>query len=320
MRCGGRCDDPGAHRHRYRGRHLRCGLALAASTVPPVGPADSAAADAGQELVGSVTSILRISDIRVDGGTQPRTVLDYDTIDDYAEAMKAGAKFPAVTVYYDGENYWLADGFHRVKAAWQNEQESINAEVVQGTLEDAQWHAFSANKSHGLRRTNVDKQRAVKAALAHPKSAGLSDRAIAVHVGVSHQTVADWRKKIDPLSKTDSAPRQCSDGRVMNTANIGRRSESRPVYAAVAQPDEQLTRNEKAEGSNPSGGSNIQTISRERVWAAQETKVFTREILRLVRAYEKSHDPVAMIEIVRRNGLPADISVEFIQREGEGAA
>ena len=31
--------------------------------------------------------------------------------------MEEGAIFPPVTVFFDGEHFWLADGFHRVQAA-----------------------------------------------------------------------------------------------------------------------------------------------------------------------------------------------------------
>ena len=55
--------------------------------------------------------------IRRDGGTQPRKILDQAAVEAYAEAMKKGAVFPPVTVFYDGEEYWLADGFHRMSAA-----------------------------------------------------------------------------------------------------------------------------------------------------------------------------------------------------------
>lgn len=63
------------------------------------------------------TSEVKLASIRLDGGTQPRAELREDVIEDYAEAMRAGAVFPPVVVYFDGEAYWLADGFHRVKAA-----------------------------------------------------------------------------------------------------------------------------------------------------------------------------------------------------------
>jgi transposase-like protein len=138
-----------------------------------------------------------IASIRLDGGTQPRAALDFAAVDDYSDAMVAGAKFPAVILYHDGEHYWLADGFHRVKAAFQAGAENIEAEVRQGSLEDAQWHSFSANKTNGLRRTNDDKQRAVKAALSHPRGADLSDSQIAKHVGVHHDTVREWRAKLE---------------------------------------------------------------------------------------------------------------------------
>ena len=36
---------------------------------------------------------------------------------EYADAMKAGAVFPPLTVFHDGKVYWLADGFHRHYAA-----------------------------------------------------------------------------------------------------------------------------------------------------------------------------------------------------------
>lgn len=139
---------------------------------------------------------LPISNIRLDGGTQPRAVLDFEAIEDYAEAMGAGMKFPPVVVFYDGENYWLADGFHRVKAAYAAGFDAIQADIQQGTLEDAQWYSFSANRNNGLRRTTQDKQRAIKAALTHSRGVTLSDRQIARHVGVDQKTVSNWRRQL----------------------------------------------------------------------------------------------------------------------------
>lgn len=142
-----------------------------------------------------------INQIRLDGGTQPRTALDFDAVEDYAEAMGAGAKFPPVVVYHDGDSYWLADGFHRLKAAFAAGFDTIACELRQGTLADAQWHSFSANKTNGLRRTNEDKQRAVKAALLHPHAAGMSNNAIARHVGVDEATVRNWRARLSASSE-----------------------------------------------------------------------------------------------------------------------
>ncbi|MDP3001185.1 MAG: hypothetical protein Q8N47_27125, partial [Bryobacterales bacterium] len=89
--------------------------------------------------------------------------------------------------------------------------EEIDCDIRQGTQEDAQWYSYSANQGHGLRRTTEDKQRAVKAALVHPKGAGMSDSDIARHVGVDHKTVAAQRKAILGISqdmKTRTATRK----------------------------------------------------------------------------------------------------------------
>jgi hypothetical protein len=136
--------------------------------------------------------------IRIDGDTQPRAKLSREIYEEYAEQMKAGEPFPAITVYFDGKHYWLADGFHRINAhaiAWPDEP--IECEVIKGTKADAQWHSYGANKAHGLRRTPQDKNRAVRSALTHTRGANQSDRQIAEFVGVSHPFVAKVRAKLE---------------------------------------------------------------------------------------------------------------------------
>jgi transposase-like protein len=184
---------------------------------------------------------LLIAQIRLDGGTQPRTSLDFAAIDDYAEAMAAGGKFPPVIVFHDGEHYWLADGFHRLKAAFASGFDAIDCELRQGTLEDAQWYSFSANKTNGLRRTNEDKQRAVKSALLHARAASMSNYAIARHVGVDEATVRNWRSKLAasteiPQIDTRTVSRQGSTYQ-QRTTQIGRRRVAK-ISAPEAEPDE----------------------------------------------------------------------------------
>lgn len=146
------------------------------------------------------TTTLLISQIRTDGATQPRAELNYEVIEEYSQAMRAGIVFPSVIVFYDGSDYWLADGFHRVKAASGAELDRIPVDIRQGTREQAQWFSFGVNKEHGLRRTNADKQRSVLAAMAHPLSTGLSNREIARHVGVE-ETMVRARRKPAPAVK-----------------------------------------------------------------------------------------------------------------------
>ncbi len=177
---------------------------------------------------------LPISLIRTDGGTQPRAAIDFDAVADYQDAMQAGEKFPPLIVFYDGSSYWLADGFHRREAAVGVDLKEIACDVHQGTLEDAQWFSFSANKTNGIRRTNSDKQRAVKAALKHAMATNFSNRQIAAHVGVDEGTVRAWREKVT-AEIPQSAKRTGRDGRTINTANIGKKAHPlvRRVIAAA---------------------------------------------------------------------------------------
>ncbi len=184
----------------------------------------------------SNSELIPITNIRLDGGTQPRAALDFGAIEDYAEAMGAGITFPPVTVFYDGTDYWLADGFHRVKASYAAGQDTVACEVHQGTLNDAQWFSFSANRTNGLRRTNDDKQRAVRAALQHPNGVQLSNSQIATHVGVTEGTIRNWRQKLTSQI-TKSPQRKGRDGRSINVAKIGKpRATRNPVREAADSP------------------------------------------------------------------------------------
>lgn len=138
---------------------------------------------------------LSIGLIRTDGGTQPRASLNEETTRDYMLDMLDGAQFPPITVFYDGSEYWLADGFHRVQAALQANIAEIEAQVIQGTRRDAVLHSVSANATHGLRRTNEDKRRAVLTLLNDLEWVKLSDREIARRASVSQPFVSALRAK-----------------------------------------------------------------------------------------------------------------------------
>lgn len=180
---------------------------------------------------------LQLELIRTDGGTQPRAELREEVIADYAELMESGVTFPPVIVFFDGTHYWLADGFHRLMAARRAAPEKpLQSTVHTGTLQDAQWFSYSVNKSHGLRRTNEDKERAVRAALAHDKAASLSNVRIAEHCGVAESSVRNYREQMcltsqiaksndenGPENEDSPTPRLRTgrDGRTINTSRIG---------------------------------------------------------------------------------------------------
>jgi len=177
--------------------------------------------------------------IRIDGGTQPRAALLIDVMEDYAEQMRNGVEFPPITVFFDGKEYWLADGVRP--------DDPIEAEVIQGTQSEAQWYSYGVNKAHGLRRTREDKERAIRAALTHPKGNELPDRRIADHVGVSPTTVGKVRKELESSVQIGQMrSRTVNRGKSryrQNTTNIGKdpkpkngRKPSRRMASRIQQP------------------------------------------------------------------------------------
>jgi uncharacterized ParB-like nuclease family protein len=165
---------------------------------------------------------VRIDALRLDGGTQPRHGINAAYVTELAESIVEGATLPPVEVIYDGANYWLYDGFHRVAAHQQAGIIMINANIRQGAQADAQWRSYAANQTHGLRRTNDDKQRAIQAALRHPNGVTMANREIARHLGVDHKTVGDWREKLEATGEIpQSTTRTGADGRTIDTTNIG---------------------------------------------------------------------------------------------------
>ncbi len=134
--------------------------------------------------------------IRRDGDTQPRASIDRATCNEYHGRMKAGEKFPPIDVYFDGKDYWLVDGFHRIEAyALALPGEPIECNVFEGNVQDAQWHSYSVNKTHGLPRKNHDKVRVVLLALQHPRSKHMSNRQIADYCGVGETMVRAHREE-----------------------------------------------------------------------------------------------------------------------------
>ncbi len=204
---------------------------------------------------------LDISLVRTDGGTQPRAALNLEMIDEYSEVMNEGKEFPPVTVFYDGNTYWLADGFHRLEAAKKISSPTIPVDVRQGTRREAILCSVGANATHGLRRSNADKRRSVLMLLNDFEWSKWSNIQIAKQCGVDEGLVRKLKAqltsdstKIEPIYAkkcgVDEAilrevqqrlqaqtPERtaCRQGKtyILNTSNIGKHDKQ--SYTAATQ-------------------------------------------------------------------------------------
>lgn len=133
---------------------------------------------------------LKLSDIRLDGGTQARAELNVSVVADYAELLLDGAEIPPVTVFFDGSSHWLADGFHRFHAHAKAGYDAITAVVMRGTVRTAILWAVGCNDDHGLQRSNDDKRRAVGILLDDEEWQSWSQEKIAAQAHVSKSLVS----------------------------------------------------------------------------------------------------------------------------------
>ena len=173
--------------------------------------------------------MIDLKKIRIDGGTQPRSEIDYSIVNEYAEAMQEGDTFPPVVVFNDGANYWLADGFHRYHASVKLGFYEIEAQVKPGTKRDAVLYSVSANHDHGLRRSNADKRKAVLTLLEDEEWSKWSNNRISQECGVSLDLVNRVRDSLnDSLSDNSERTYTTKHGTTatMKTDNIGNRPEN----------------------------------------------------------------------------------------------
>jgi uncharacterized protein (DUF1015 family) len=94
---------------------------------------------------------LHINQIRRD--FQPEECLLEAVVAQYVAAMQRNEKIEPIRVFFDGTEYWLADGFHRVAAALQLSHEQIKADVTPGTYADmeAEWRQMVEALKRSLR-------------------------------------------------------------------------------------------------------------------------------------------------------------------------
>jgi hypothetical protein len=136
---------------------------------------------------------LSVDVINISGGTQSRLKIDQDYVEEIYEKMKEEVEYDAVTIFFDGKEYWLADGFHRYHATRKLGKASIKCKITNGLLRDAILYSKSANNNHGLPPTLQDKLNNAKELCDDFEWSGFSNRQIGRICDVSHVTVAKLR-------------------------------------------------------------------------------------------------------------------------------
>ncbi len=187
-----------------------------------------AISDSIQEVSGRIKLTL----LTIDVNLQQRVEINNSVVDDYANAYSEGTELPPITVWreegkreegignsdnnqlFDSHHselttvhcplptarYYLVDGFHRVEAAKQAGITELPFIEKSGTYREALLFSLSVNSTHGLRRSNADKRKAVMTLLQDSEWSQWSDRVIAKQCKVSHTFVAKLRNQVSDNS------------------------------------------------------------------------------------------------------------------------
>ena len=142
------------------------------------------------------STLLPITQLRVDGGTQLRADGSDATVAEYAADLLNGDTFPPVVAFHDGAEYWLADGFHRLEAHQKAGRTDIAVDVRQGSRRDAVLFAAGANANHGKRRTSQDKRNSIMKLLEDDEWRQWSDSEIGRRTNTDKKTVAKYRREM----------------------------------------------------------------------------------------------------------------------------
>jgi len=156
---------------------------------------------------------LLIKDIVKDPDIYPRRNESPKTIEAYAEALEAGAKFPPIIVQKistnDGKEYTVfLDGLHRARAFERVKRKTIEVEYwKRDTLNKEEWltrlqlESAKRNATHGDRLGSEDKK--YQARKICEKNPNATEQEIADALGVSQQTVSSWVSDIKLMQKAE---------------------------------------------------------------------------------------------------------------------
>jgi ParB-like chromosome segregation protein Spo0J len=156
-----------------------------------------------------------------DQSIQIRGGIDDEKVEAYRQIIKdSGGYMDPCRVYVeilgsDGP-FWIADGFHRIKAYQAEGATKIPFVIKVGNKSKALKFALGENGHHGAQLTNAQKRHAAGMAVLDPEIGNLADAEIAKLIGCSPSLIATCRKgeSLEEAAKKRIAKHQSKNGTV----------------------------------------------------------------------------------------------------------
>ncbi len=142
---------------------------------------------------------VRLASITRNERTQQREKIDWIYVQELKEVYEVNEDIEPILLFQDDDGVlWLADGNHRVEAAYKAGNDTILAYIESGGVRDAILYSCGANAKHGLKRTNADKLRAVTTLLTDEEWGQWNNSEIARKTGTSTEFVRIHRVNLQP--------------------------------------------------------------------------------------------------------------------------
>lgn len=139
----------------------------------------------------------------VDQAESPKTreSIIKEVVADYADKLQSKENLPPPVVFQaDGEKFYrVADGMHRIAAHKKIARKALQCDVRRGGYDECLKFALSSNRSHGLRRSQMDKQTCARAAILQWPDK--SNRELGMLVGVDDHTIQSVRVILENAGK-----------------------------------------------------------------------------------------------------------------------
>lgn len=179
--------------------------------------------------------LIDIDKIIRDPRCQSRTGVDPWLVQEYVVALKEGAVMPPLSTIQAEEGHYIYDGFHRYEAYMRTEAKEVEVETEPGDIWDAIERSCSVNATHGKRRTNEDKRRAVETMLRVMRHRGesWSNREIARRCAVGSRFVDNLVSAHGAQIQRPTLVVRNGTAFKMNTSNIGKASRAASVLTDV---------------------------------------------------------------------------------------
>ena len=167
--------------------------------------------------------------------SQMRDHIHQDKVEQYAEAMTDGSRFPDPVVFADPKTELIAvgDGFHRILAHRRNGAKVVKVDLKRGSAEEAILHNVRANaEQRGLAFDAGDMRRAVTTLLQMPATKSWPQSKIAALIGCSSAMVSRLAKNLPDRTIIDSAGRE-RNGTLTNRVDQQEQGSRRAIVSAL---------------------------------------------------------------------------------------